>query len=133
MPTKQQTATHTYQFWKLTEVPALYFRAMHAQPVPHEVDTSTTQQSSHTTAAICLGCLNTWEPTRDVTPAKAPHIQKAWTNGQSVARQQMTQKQRSWQIHQLGKQSAQPAKEINVYTHPFLTLSTREQVTFLQS
>lgn len=98
MPMKQQTATHTYQFCKLTEVPSLYFRGMHAQPVPHEADISTTQQSSHTAAAICLGCLNTWEPTSAITPAKASRIQKAWTNGQSAARWQMTQKQRSWQI-----------------------------------
>lgn len=112
MPVKQQTTTHNYQFWKLTEVPPLYFRGMHAQPVPHEVDISTTQQNSHAAAEICLGCLNTWEATTAVTPAKAPHIQKAWTNGQSAARQQMTQKQRSWQIHQLEKPSAQSTEEI---------------------
>lgn len=118
LPVKQQTTVHTYQFWKLTEVPALYFRGMHAQPVPYEVDISTTQQSSHTAAAICLGCLNTWEPTSSVTPVKAPHIQKGWTNGQRAASQQMTQKQRSWQIHQTEKQSAQPTTEITCILIP---------------
>lgn len=84
MPVKQQTTTHTYQFWRLTEVPSLYFRGMHSQPVPHEVDISTTQQSN-------LSGLPGL-PTGAVTPAKAPHIQDAWTNGQSAARHQMTQR-----------------------------------------
>lgn len=57
-------------------------------------------------------------PTSAVAPAKAPHIQDAWTNGQSAARQQMTQKEGSWQICQLEKQSAQPAKEITCLLIP---------------
>lgn len=117
MPTRQQTTTHTYQFWKLTGVPCLYFRGMHAQPVPHEVDISTTQLP-HSSSNLSGLPKDLGTPTSAVTPAKAPHIQKAWTNGQSAARQQMTQEQRSWQIHQLEEQSAQPAKELTCILIP---------------
>lgn len=51
-------------------------------------------------------------PTSAVTQAKAPHIQQTWMNGQSVARQQITQKQGSQQLHQPEKQRAHPAKEL---------------------
>ena len=57
-------------------------------------------------------------PTSAVTQAKAPHIQQAWTNGQSVARQQMTQKQGNRQLHQLEKQCAHPAKELTCILIP---------------
>lgn len=77
VPTNQQTITHTYQCWKFIEAPSPVFQAgiddtgTHVQPVPCEADISTIQQTSRThtawavtgpAAAICLGCVDTWEP-----------------------------------------------------------------------
>jgi len=81
----QQTTTHTYQFWKFREAPSSAFQAgisdtgAHVWPTACEADISTTRQSSHThaargvpgpAAAICLGCLETWEPSQCCNPSQ---------------------------------------------------------------
>lgn len=63
MPTKQQTTAHTYQLWKLTEVPGeLLFQGNACTACApwggHFHSRAPTQQQQ----LICLGCLNTWEP-----------------------------------------------------------------------
>lgn len=44
-------------------------------------------------AAICLGCLEIWEPNPCHNSSQGSRLPPSCTNGQSEARQQMTQKQ----------------------------------------